>query len=195
MYVNMPYSACVVIVDTLKVLKTINQKDLTNSSNIQGSVFRNIWNHRYTNLNNFELHKMFRLKVLFPNTILSLQWIYIWHYWTYQNANSTFCHFCHQKRQFVLYVIIFSAFSNLKIFSCKTHDSHTVHQNNIKFSVVMTKVTKCWNLHFDTFNNIKYKFSVELHHVYSLMEKLRQISQSILNSLPSYPKLRKKVKY
>ena len=51
-----------------------------------------------------------------------------------------------------------SAFSNLnsKGTRCKTHHSHIVHQNNIKFSILMTKVTKC----------CKY--------VSSFMEKLRQ---------------------
>ena len=61
---------------------------------------------------------------------------------------STFCHFCHHKREFdvilvyntELHVIVFIAFSNLKSTICKTHRPYTVHQNNIKFSFLMTKV-------------------------------------------------------
>ena len=47
--------------------------------------------------------------------------------------------------------------------SCKTHHLHTVHQNNIKFSFPITKVTKCWNLLVDTFNNNKSKFIAKTH--------------------------------
>ena len=70
-------------------------------------------------------------------------------------------------------MIAFSAFRNLKSTSYKIHDLHVMHQNNIKFSFLMTRVTKCWNLHVDTFNNNKYKFCVKLQHVSSLMERLR----------------------
>ena len=63
---------------------------------------------------------------------------------------STFCHFCDRKRQFNvilmygtgLHRIVFSAFKNLKSMSCKTHDSHALYQNNIKFSLKITKMTK-----------------------------------------------------
>ena len=83
---------------------------------------------------------------------------------------SSFCHFCHQKREFDvilmyntrLHVILFSAFMNLKNASCKTHHARSVHEINIKFVFLMTKATKCWHLHVDTFNNIKYKFLVKL---------------------------------
>ena len=95
---------------------------------------------------------------------------------------STFCRFCYQKREFDvilmyntrLHVIVFSAFSNWKSTSCKTHHSYIIHQINIKFSFLMTKATKCWNLHVDTFNNNKYKFLAKLQHVSSLMERLTQ---------------------
>ena len=95
---------------------------------------------------------------------------------------STFCHFCHQKREFDvilmynarLHVIVFSAFRNLNITSCKTHHSHVVHQSDIKFSFLMIKVIRCWNLHVDTFSNSKYKVLVKLQHVSSLMERLSQ---------------------
>ena len=64
---------------------------------------------------------------------------------------STFRHFCDRKKQFAVilmystrfYVIVFSAFRNLKDISCKAHHSHTLHQNNIKFSFLITKKTKC----------------------------------------------------
>ena len=64
---------------------------------------------------------------------------------------STFCHICDRKREYDvilmyttgLHVIVFSAFRNLKSTSCKTHHSHTVYQNNIKFSFLMTNMTKC----------------------------------------------------
>ena len=64
---------------------------------------------------------------------------------------STFCRICHQPREFDvismyntgLYMIVFSAFRNLKSTSCKTYESHTVHENNIKLSFPMTNMTKC----------------------------------------------------
>ena len=56
----------------------------------------------------------------------------------------------------------------------KAHHSHIVHYNNIKFSFLFTKVTKCWNLHVDAFRNTKYKFFIKLHHVSSLIEKVIQ---------------------
>ena len=63
---------------------------------------------------------------------------------------STFCHFYDQKKEYDvilmyntgLYVIVFSAFRNSKSTSCQTHHSHTMYQNNIKFSFVMTNMTK-----------------------------------------------------
>ena len=84
---------------------------------------------------------------------------------------STFCHFCHWKRELIVIlmyntgfdVMIFSALMNLKNTSCKTHHSHIANQNNIKFCFLMTKLTKCWNLHVDTFNNTKYKFILKLY--------------------------------
>ena len=92
---------------------------------------------------------------------------------------STFCHVCHQKTEFDvilmhntrLHVIVFSAFSNLKNTICKTYHSHIMRQNDIKFCFLMTKVTKCWNLRVNTFNNTEYKFLGKLHYVSSLMEK------------------------
>ena len=85
---------------------------------------------------------------------------------------STFYHVCHQKRKFDVilmyntwfHVIIFSAFRNLKNTSRKTHHSRTVYQNNIKVSFPITKMTKCWNLHVDTFNNNKYQLIVKVIH-------------------------------
>ena len=79
---------------------------------------------------------------------------------------TTIYHFCNQKGEFDiilmyntgLHVIAFSAFRNLKSTSFKTHHTHAVYQNNIKFAFLMTKVTNCWNLHVDTFSNTKYKF-------------------------------------
>ena len=94
---------------------------------------------------------------------------------------STFCQFCDQKEELVilmyntgLHVLVFSACRNLQSTCCKTHHSHTVYQNNIKFSFRIIWVTKCWNLRADTFNNNKYKFIVKVIHVFWLMEKLRQ---------------------
>ena len=50
------------------------------------------------------------------------------------------------------------AFQIPKSRKCNHVQSYVIHQNNIKFSFLMTKVTKCWNFQFDTFNNTKYKF-------------------------------------
>ena len=95
---------------------------------------------------------------------------------------SIFCHFCHQKREFDIilmynmWMICFKT-DTIQIPKSKKYNhmlSCVVHQNYIKFCFVMTKVTKYWNFHVDTFNNIKYKFLWKLHHVSSLLEKLRQ---------------------
>ena len=95
---------------------------------------------------------------------------------------STFCEFDDQKREYDvifmdssrLHVIVFCAFTNLKSTSCKMHHPHIVTQNNIIFSFLIIKVTKCWNSHVDRLNNNKYKYLTKLQHVSSLMEKLRQ---------------------
>ena len=52
-----------------------------------------------------------------------------------------------------------------------THYSHIVIQNNIMFSFLIIKVTKCWNSHVDWVNNNKCKCTETLHHV---SERLRQ---------------------
>ena len=78
---------------------------------------------------------------------------------------SSFGHICETR----LHVILFSAFSNLKSTSWKTHQSYAIYQNDISFSFLITKVTKWWNFEFGSFNNIKYKFFVILHYVCKLL--------------------------
>ena len=95
---------------------------------------------------------------------------------------SPFCHFCDRKAEVNvmltynarLHVILLSAFRNLKSTSWNTHQSYAVYKNDINISFLITKVTKWWHFQFDSFNNSKYKFSVKLHYVCELVEKLRQ---------------------
>ena len=83
---------------------------------------------------------------------------------------STFCDFYDQKREhdvfFMnstrLHVIKNSAIRNVISTICKMHHLHIVHQNNIIFSFLIIKLTKCWNSHVDALNNDKYKFLVKL---------------------------------
>ena len=113
-----------------------------------------------------------------------LQRIYIWYYWTYQHANCNILSPSHQKREFDQFwcysdaQYMNDAFYNKAFKFIKAGNTiacnHVMHQNGIKFVFQMAKVTKCCNLHFDAFNNNKYKFFTKLCHVSSLMEKLRQ---------------------
>ena len=71
---------------------------------------------------------------------------------------STFCNFYNQKREYDvifmdntrLHMIKNSVIRNVRSTSCKMHHSHVVIQNNIIFSFLIMKVTKCWNSTVDT---------------------------------------------
>ena len=87
---------------------------------------------------------------------------------------SPFCHFCDQKREFNVILIndiwlmcfTTGAFQIPKSRKCDHIQSCVIHQNSIRFSFLMTKVTKCWNLHVDTFNNNEYKSIAERNYVF-----------------------------
>ena len=95
---------------------------------------------------------------------------------------STFCNICHAKREFDVIVMhdmwmmgfATGAFQILQSRKWNQMQSCVLHQNDIKFSFLMTNMTKCWNSNVDTFNNNKYKFIAKLQYVSSLMERLRQ---------------------
>ena len=102
---------------------------------------------------------------------------------------STFCYFYNQKRECdaILYhdmrMMLFSngAFhiSNSRILNHM--QSCAIHKNHIIFSFLIIKVTKCWNLNVDTLNSNKYRYLAKLQHISSLMERLRQISHTIIS--------------
>ena len=91
---------------------------------------------------------------------------------------STSCHFDDQKREYDvifmhstrLYAIKNSASRIVISTICKMHHYHIVIQNNIIFSFLIIKVTRCWNSHVDRLNNTKYKFLVKLQHVFGKIE-------------------------
>ena len=86
---------------------------------------------------------------------------------------STVCHFCHQKREFDvtlmhdMWMMCFTTGTFQMTKSRKYHhmQSFVMHQNDIKFSFPMVKVTKYGNLHVDTVNNTKYRFLWKLYYV------------------------------
>ena len=83
---------------------------------------------------------------------------------------SSFCHTCDRKREFDVILIhglwmmclTTGAFRIPKSRKDNHIQSCVIHQNDIIFFFLIAKVTKCWNLHVDTFNNNKYKFRVRL---------------------------------
>ena len=90
---------------------------------------------------------------------------------------SIFCHFFHHKKEFdvvLIHGIWMMCFINgtFQISSSRKYNymQHCViHQNNIKFYFLITKLDKM----------LKFAFWYTLHHVSSLMEKLRQISHLV----------------
>ena len=115
--------------------------------------------------------------------MLKFCWVFIFVIIEFINTGfSILCHFYDQKKEYDvifinntgLHVMKNPAIRNVISTGCKMHHSYIVMQNNIIFSFLIIKVTKCRISHVDRLNNNKYKDLAKLQHVSSLVERLRQ---------------------
>ena len=99
----------------------------------------------------------------------------------------TFCHFCHQNREFDvtlmhdMWIMCFTT-GTFQIAKSRKHNHmkfFVIHQNDIKSSFLMIKVTKYQNLLVDTFNNTKYRFLWKLTMFLHLWKNWYKISHYI----------------